>query len=174
MYDSERKNNIYKIENLGYHIGEFVKLQSKDTTQYNYSYILNKFCKYCQDNDIYELRKDNIKSILLKYKSYLLNKQSLASTSIDNYILRVQSFLSYLNLPVKIKKLNSNKTKNYKYLTFDEIKLLINSIPGITDKEVLITRNKAIILSLFTAGLRVSELCNLKIDDYCTNNIYSN
>lgn len=168
MYDSERKNSVYKIENLDYHIMEFVKLQSKDTTRYNYSYVLNKFCKYCYDNNIYELRKDNMKSIVLKYKSYLLNKQNLASTSIDNYILRVQSFLSYLNLPVKIKKLNSNKTKNYKYLTFNEIKLLINSIPGITDKEILITRNKAIILSFFTAGLRVSELCNLKIDDYCT------
>ena len=90
----------------------------------------------------------------------------ILNTSIDNYLLRVQSFYSYLNFNVKIKKLNSNKTSTYKYLTLDEIKKLLESIALTTNNQEIRRRDKAIICLLFTAGLRINELINLKQSDY--------
>lgn len=166
ILDQERQQQNYKLNNLNQHLKKFLEIQDKPTTSYNYKIAIEKYLKFLKENNTEELRNDNSKQLLQEFKSYLLHNQNLASTSIDNYLLRIQSFYSYLNFNVKIKKLNSYKTSTYKYLTIDEIKQLLKSIPLATNNSEIIMRDKAIICLLFTAGLRINELINLKQSDY--------
>lgn len=153
----------------------FINTQTT-TTKENYKGILKKFVHYLNENNINEitLTEQYITSLLKQYKAYLINNCSLASTSINTYILSIQSFFSFLGVKTKINKLNNKaKTKEYKYLTLQEINLLIETIPEQTNKKELQLRNKAIILLLFGSGLRVNELINLETTDYILkDNIY--
>ena len=165
MEDHERITKIYQIEHLPKYIIEFVNQHEKATTRYNYEYILKKFCKYCQDNGINVLRQENAQNIVNNYKAFLVNNAHLKSTSIDNYMLRVQSFLASLMLKVKLSKISEDQPGNYKYLTYDEIQQLLASIPATTGNITQIKMYTAIIKLLFTAGLRINELVNITLED---------
>ena len=165
MEDHERITKIYQIEHLPKYINEFINQHDKATTRYNYEYILKKFCKYCQDNGIKELRQENAQTIVNNYKAFLVNAGNLKSTSIDNYMLRVQSFLASLMLKVKLSKISEDQPGNYKYLTYDEIQQLLASIPATTGNKTQILMYTAIIKVLFTAGLRINELVNITMED---------
>lgn len=162
----ESKN--FKVENLPNHITKFVNVQYKNTTRNNYSIGLNKFNNYLLNNKIEIINQTNINQLIKEYKSNLENNTKLASTSIDNYIEIVKVFCTtYLELKVKkIRKNNTGKTQKIKYLEFNEIKGLINTVQYITGNEEQITRDKAIICTLFGAGLRISELLNIKLENY--------
>lgn len=164
----EIQNKNYKVENLPDHITRFVKLQYKSTTQNTYSNGLTKFYNYLTVNETNQLNQANINLIIKEYKSSLETNTKLASTTIDNYTEIVKVFCnSYLDLQVKkIKRNNTRKNQKIKYLELEEIKGLINTVQYTTDNEEIITRDKAIICTLFGAGLRISELLNTKLIDY--------
>ena len=144
ILEIELTQKKYSIENLEDHITNFVEVQDKPTTQDTYKNGLTKFYNYLKDNDINTLTLDNA-----------------------NRTIRI--FLtSYLGLKVdKIKKLNNSKPEP-KYIEFEEVQGLINTVQYITGNLEQITRDKAIICTLFTGGLRISELLNIKLEDYFT------
>ena len=153
MEDNERITKIYQIEHLPKYINEFVDQHEKATTRYNYEYIIK------------ELRQENAQTIVNNYKAFLVNTGNLKSTSIDNYMLRVQSFLASLMLKVKLSKISEDQPGNYKYLTYDEIQQLLETIPTTTGSPSQILMYTAIIKVLFTAGLRINELVNITMED---------
>lgn len=162
----ESKN--FKVENLPDHITRFVKVQYKNTTRDTYKNGLTKFNKYLVDTQTKELNQSNINWIIKEYKSNLETSTKLASTTIDNYTEIVKVFCkSYLDLQVmKIKRNNTRKNQKIKYIEYDEVKGLINTVQYTTENPEIITRDKAIICTLFGAGLRISELTNIKLIDY--------
>ena len=168
ILNMEIQNKNYKVENLPDHITRFVKLQYKSTTKNTYSNGLTKFYNYLTVNETNQLNQANINLIVKEYKSSLETNTNLASTTIDNYTEIVKVFCnSYLDLQVKkIKRNNTRKNQKIKYLELEEIKGLINTVQYTTDNEEIITRDKAIICTLFGAGLRISELLNTKLIDY--------
>ena len=171
MLEHERKIKVYQTSNLIKHIHNFINLQDMETTKENYKILLDKFYNYCLKNQIKEITLNNSENIIKEYKANLINNTNLASSSINNYILRLQSFFNYLGMPTRIKKLNNgNSSKPYKYLTKKEIDLLIKTIQDTTTNKELKTRNTAIINLLFTGGLRIKELLNLTKQDYIINN----
>ena len=167
ILENELTQKVYSIDNLENHITNFVEIQDKTTTQNTYQNSLTKFYNYLKENDINTLTLDNSNRLIKKYKSYLKNNTNLASTSIDNYIRVTRIFLNtYLDLKVKkIKKLDNSKTEP-KYIEFEEVQGLINTVQYITGNLEQIARDKAIICTLFTGGLRISELLNIKLEDY--------
>ena len=170
ILDNEFKTQVYKVENLEDHITNFIKNQYKTTTKNTYKYGLTKFNNYLVNaTDVKELRQDNITNIVRDYRGYLTDNTDLKSGSIDSYITQVKSFLNqYLNLkPKKIRKLDYTK-KEPKYIELEEVQGLINTVQYITGNQEQITRDKAIICTLFTGGLRISELLNIKLEDYYT------
>lgn len=171
ILEEELTQKNYKLENLQDHITNFVKIQYKNTTKNNYEKALTKFYNYLKDNEIKVLTLNNANRIVKQYKSYLTESTQLASTSIDTYIRITRAFLnSYLDLKVKkIKKLNNSKPSP-KYIELEEVQGLINTVQYITGNLEQITRDKAIIGTLFTGGLRISELLNIKLSDYFTKN----
>ena len=168
ILELELENKNYNIDNIPDHITEFVNSQTKSTTQNNYSIGLLKFYNYLIGNETDELNQANINQTIKGYRKYLLNTKKLASTTIDNYTEIVKTFVNnYLDLQVKtLKRLNTGKNKKIKYLELEEIKGLINTIQYTTENEEIITRDKAIICTLFGAGLRVSELISTEIVNY--------
>lgn len=171
MLQHEAKIKVYKITNLNEHINNFLNLQDMETTQQNYKILLDKFYNYCKETQIKEININNCENIIKEYKANLIKNTTLASSSINNYILRLQSFFNYLGMPTRIKKLdNNNSSKPYKYLTKKEIDLLIQTVKDTTTNQELKTRNTAIINLLFTGGLRVNELLNLTKQDFIINN----
>jgi len=169
ILERELTQKTYSTQNLEDHIINFVEVQDKPTTQDTYKNGLTKFYNYLNDNDINTITPNNSNRIIKKYKSYLKNNTKLASTSIDNYIRITRIFLnSYLGLKVdKIKKLDNSKPEP-KYIEFEEVQGLINTVQYITGNPEQIARDKAIICTLFTGGLRISELLNIKLEDYFT------
>lgn len=168
ILDLELKNKNYNIDNLPKHITEFVNLQTKSTTQNNYRIGLTKFYNYLIDNDTQEVNQANINPTIQGYRKYLQTTKKLASTTIDNYTEIVKTFTNnYLDLQVKpLKRLNTGKTKKIKYLELEEVKGLINTVQYTTDNKEIIARDKAIICTLFGAGLRVSELITTELINY--------
>ena len=102
------------------------------------------------------------------FVDYLFGHE-LAKSTINRKLTSVNNFLSWSS------KLDHNRNKTFKksenlktekklpdILTSNYINNLIDNLPTSSPKEV---RNKAIIELLYSSGLRVSELVNLKIDD---------
>ena len=168
ILELELKSKNYHIDNLPKHITEFVNAQAKDTTKNNYTNGLTKFYNYLIDNDTEELNQANINQTIKGYRKYLQSTKKLASTTIDNYTEIVKTFTSnYLDLTVKkLRNLNTGKTKKIKYLELNEVKGLVNTVQYTTNNPELITRDKAIICTLFGAGLRVSELITTELINY--------
>ena len=168
ILELELKSKNYHIDNLPKHITEFVNAQAKATTKNNYTNGLTKFYNYLIDNDTEELNQANINQTIKGYRKYLQSTKKLASTTIDNYTEIVKTFTSnYLDLTIKkIRNLNTGKTKKIKYLELNEVKGLVNTVQYTTNNPELITRDKAIICTLFGAGLRVSELITTELINY--------
>ena len=172
ILDRELAVKKYRIENLPNHITRYAGT-FKETTQQTYQIALTKFYNYLTDKHTELLSFANATIIVKEYKTYLEKSTKLGSKSIDTYIIIVQSFFNnYLNLEIKnIKRSNKRKHKGkIKYLEYDEVKGLINTVDKVTGNTEQIARDKAIICTLFGAGLRISELLNIEMKDFFKEN----
>ncbi len=102
------------------------------------------------------------------FVDYLFSLE-LAKSTINRKLTSVNNFLLWSSKLDKYKGKTFRKSENLKtekklpnILTSNYINNLIDKLPTSTAKDV---RNKAIIELLYSSGLRVSELVNLKIND---------
>ena len=102
------------------------------------------------------------------FVDYLFSLE-LAKSTINRKLTSVNNFLLWSSKLDKYKGKTFRKSENLKtekqlpnILTTNYINNLIDKLPTSTAKDV---RNKAIIELLYSSGLRVSELVNLKIND---------
>lgn len=141
-------------------------------TQENYARFLNKFFIWLSENNFdkllpYQLTPEHI----WKYKVFLSrhiqsqSKTALKKSTQNYYLIALRSLLDYfanrdiISLPSEKIKLGKNKIdKSVKFLTIDQLKKLL-AAPDISKKIGL--RDKTILETLFSTGLRVSELINL-------------
>ena len=129
-------------------------------------------CKaYKNDLDQYLTYIEDSKKELFDNKNFVdyLFKLGLAKTTINRKLTSVNNFLKWTSKLDNYKEEKFTKFENLKtekvlpdILTANYINSLINKLPTATPKDV---RNKAIIELLYSSGLRVSELVNLKIND---------
>lgn len=113
--------------------------------------------------DTNQLSKDDIDTFVFD-----LSINGYSSATIRRRISCLQTFYAFLesedikkNILVKI-DMPKLENKLPSFLNDDEVNLLLNFYNGDTKKSI---RNKAIINILYSCGLRVSELINLKIDN---------
>ena len=168
LENTTKQNHIILLSGINEQKDNFIKLQYNENTKEIYNIALTKFIKYLETNQINEiiLNEININTILKAYKKHLINLK-LANKTINTYLIIVQTFFKNLGIKTTIDKVeNTTKTKEYKYLTIHEINKIIETIPQTTKNKELQARNKAIILLMFSAGLRVNELINIKRNDY--------
>lgn len=155
------KTNQLK-ENLENYLIDLDDLAKSKNTINNYKATIKRFINYLESNKVNDLNQRNINTIMKMYRRYLNDNKLKASTR-NRYLNDTILFLAKqgLNIEIEIPK-NNNNNKKIKYLTSEEIQEVINTIPLSNTIEKTKLRDKAIILTLFKTGLRVSELSNLK------------
>lgn len=149
-----------------------------DNTQKNYDRYLNKFVKwmkYKKKEDVkpHQLDSDDI----WEYRLYLARHldpntgKTLSKLTQNYYLIALRSLLSYfadkdiVSIPADKIKLPKDvkKGKTVKFLTLDQIEKLLTS-PNTSSVQGL--RNRAILESLFSTGLRIAELASLNRNQF--------
>lgn len=154
------------------YIDEFIeyliidKKYSENTIK-SYNNDLNKFKNY-NKKTINNIDETDIKNYI-KY----LNKENNDTKTISHNISTLRSFYKFLLIEKKVKKnpmeyIELPKTKKSlpKTLSIEEIDKLLDI--NLTDS--FSCRNKAMLELMYSSGLRVSELINVKIHDIDTSN----
>ncbi|MCS6789053.1 MAG: tyrosine-type recombinase/integrase [Patescibacteria group bacterium] len=128
-------------------------------TQQNYLRYLKEFINFSKINLASEITEQKIRS----FRLYLAQKNIKKITQ-SYYLIALRNFLKYL-IRQNIKTLSPEKIelpkisrKQIEILEYNELEKLLNA-PKENDLRTL--RDKAILETLFSTGLRVSELCNL-------------
>ena len=149
-----------------------------DKTLYNYERDLEVFSAFL--NEIGLALDDASKNTLLNYKAYLISidrqtpnkKQSshrLTSYSINRMLSALRSYLRYLidmdyQTPVSPESVKLMKTerKHPQIAELNELIRLIESPTQLEKNKIVSLRNRAMLEILFSTGMRISELTNLK------------
>ena len=147
-------------------------------TIYNYERDLKVF-----ENFLNEINTefDNIdKKTVLNYKAYLVSQdrktpnaqrgeKRLASFSMNRMLSALRSYLKYLidadyKTPISPSEIKLVKTekKHPRVSEFEEIVKLIESPTQFEKNKIVALRNRAVLETLFSTGVRISELINIK------------
>jgi len=157
-----------------------LKIQIKELTD-KYLEYLKKIKNYSDHTcKAYENDLNQYVQFLVKFENDLFDNKNfvnylfekgLAKSTINRKLTSINNFLEWASKIEKNKsfyKFESLKTERKlpDILTSNYINTLINDLPINTPKEV---RNKAIVELLYSSGLRVSEIVNLKLNDMKDN-----
>ena len=152
-----------------------------EETIYNYERDLKVFENFLNEINV-DFEKIDKKTIL-NYKAYLTSrdrktpkeqagKKKLASFSINRMLSAFRSYLKFLiNMDYKIPippnaiELVKTEKKHPRVGEFEEIIKLIESPSQFEKNKIVALRNRTMLEVLFSTGVRISELLNIKITD---------
>lgn len=165
------------------HIDDFLlNLQTNNyspETIYNYERDLKVFGDFLEDADVPFPRVDKL--MLLNYKAYLISRdrktpksekapKRLSSFSMNRMLSSLRSYLKFLiemDYPSPVApdmvKLSKTERKHLRVSEFDDVLRLIESPQKLEKNETVASRNRAMLETLFSTGMRISELLSLKI-----------
>ena len=160
--DKKLDQKIYLSEYIEY-LNDIKGYSSNTITSYKND--IKQYLKYLSDKSInyYETEE---------YVKYL-NKNKYAKSSINRKIASINKFYEWCQERNFLKETKYKKIKYIKQekklpdiLTSNYINKLLNSLPTENPKNL---RDRTIIELLYSSGLRVSELTNLRINDIKNN-----
>lgn len=172
MIDKNKPIIKYLVDFLDY--SEIEKgLSSK--TQENYTRFLRKFFGWLKDTHQESLTPSSLTpEIIWQYKVYLsrhidpIKRTTLKKTTQNYYLIALRSLLSFFVekdiaslAPSKIKLAKDKADKEIKFLTLEQLSRLL-SAPD--QKTIIGLRDRALLETLFSTGLRVAELAALNSD----------
>jgi len=175
-HKSSRKTPLYLLmEDFLEHL-EVEKNRSPLTTR-NYKLYLEKFFSWGQKEfPPFQKPEDINKEAVRQFRRYLsrLKNQEgdyLSPNTLNYYLIAIRSFLKYLSsrdikslAPEKI-DLAKPKEREISFLEGKELEIFLNAPLQTKESDIIRFRDKAILELLFSTGLRVSELTNLKIEN---------
>jgi len=135
----------------------------------NYDFYLQRFVKQSKINSPQQITKEIVRQFRLwlsRLKNYHQDNLSLATR--NYHLIAIRCFLKYLAIkdipslsPEKI-ELAKTGERQISFLEGDDLEKLLDAPLQVKQKEIIAYRDKAILELLFSTGLRVSELTNLK------------
>jgi integrase/recombinase XerD len=149
-----------------------------DETVYNYERDLKTFEAFLEELKV-DFNEVNKKTIL-NYKAYLTSQdrktaknqksqKKLSSYSVNRILSSLRSYLRFLidmdytsPIPPEVVKLVKNPKKHPRVAELEEIIKLIESPNQFEKNERIKLRNRTMLEMLFSTGMRISELINLK------------
>jgi integrase/recombinase XerD len=132
---------------------KFIYLNYSPRTKENYMYHIKDFIKSVGDKQIAHLNSKDFQHYLDNYK--------FSSVSQQNQVINSIRFLYKFGLDRKYDKVSFKRPRSEKKLPkIIDKEFLLNQINKITN-----IKHKAIIALAYSTGMRVSEVCNLKITD---------
>ena len=154
------------------HFVQVLKIEKNHSSNTTVSYLsdLKSFEKYLLKRKIIFKQVVNKSEVVKQYFRYL-SRSKISPSSIKRKFSSLSSYFSYLidRKIIKRNPLNGVYTpklakKLPTVLSVEEIKKIFNQSEN-TDNELLGLRDRCIIELLYSCGLRVSELCELKINN---------
>jgi len=150
-------------------------------SQENYSRFLKRFLDWIELNKLTNLKPHELTpEHIYEYKTYLSrnyttrDKKPLKRVTQNYYLIAVRSLLTYfadkdiISLPPeKIKLAKQSGERKVSFLNLAQIERLLNVI---NTKTTTGLRDRAILETLFSTGLRVAELCSLTRDQIRIDN----
>lgn len=144
-------------------------------TQENYSRFLNKFFNWLIDNNLDKLKPDKLSDKhIWKYRVFLSRhldprtKSPLKKSTQNYYLIALRSLLEFFVerkisslSPTSVKLAKDKTQKEVKFLKLDQLEKLLLS-PDL--KSISGLRDRAILETLFSTGLRVAELISLNTE----------
>ena len=139
----------------------------------SYKHYLNRFYTWLSENSSAIKPEDITLEIVRNYRLYLAHLRNQNGTQLKHitqtyYIIALRAFLRYLLVQRDIQTLSPDKielpkqsSRSIAFLNPDQLERLLNS-PQISN--IIGLRDKAILETLFSTGLRVSELVKLNRD----------
>ncbi len=145
-------------------------------SQETYGKSLAKFSRWLESNNLgkllpHELTEEHIRKyrIFLSQSFNRTTKEPIKRSTQNYYLIVVRNLLNFfadrdiLSLPAGKIKLIKEKERSIKFLDLDQVKKLL-STPNIKTRTGL--RNRAILESFFSAGLRIAELVALNREQF--------
>ncbi|MFC1905748.1 site-specific tyrosine recombinase/integron integrase [Chloroflexota bacterium] len=138
-----------------------------------YSHYLSRFHNWLSQNHYNDSPEDINLDVIRKYRIYLSKLPNRDGTSLNQntqsyHVVALRALLRYLLVKRNISTLSPDKidlpkqkTRSVSFLNADQLERLLNS-PHISDEIGL--RDRTILETLFSTGLRVSELVKLNRD----------
>jgi len=151
-------------------------------TIYNYERDLKTFENFLKNEIKVPFEKINKKTIE-QYKAYLVSrdrktaleqkpKKNLSASSINRILSSLRGYLKYLikmdyktSLAPQVIELLRLPKKHPRVGEFEDIIKLIESSIQFEKNKIIALRNRAMLETLFSTGVRISELLNIKIID---------
>lgn len=140
---------------------------------FSYTYDLKKFHGYITEHnkDFLQVATDDISNFLLEQKNKKISSRSLARS-----VAALRQFYKYLKDENKLKSNPADRIQTPEikktlpdFLTVEEINELFGAIKENDPYEL---RDKAIFELLYSSGLRISEACNLRMNDIDLENMF--
>lgn len=163
-------NNLQNLIRQFLEYLEIEKGRSLKTTQ-NYHFYLNRFLKWSNYTDPSQITQDGVRNFRL-----WLNRQTdtagtpLKKNTQNYHLIALRAFLKYLSkqdiktmAPEKI-ELAKMPDRQIEFMEGSDLEHFLEAPFKIDQPEILQLRDKAILETLFSTGLRVSELAGLKKD----------
>ncbi len=163
MREEDRKLFLNFLNYLSYERG------LSENTVNSYRFDLEEFLNYLENEslEIKSLRPQDIDNFI-----FFLSKKGLTSTTVARYISSIRTFFKFLVINEYIEENPAELVERPKisrdvpiFLTEDEVEKIKLTIINTEQNDAQKVRDLTIIELLFSTGLRVSELVNLKVDD---------
>lgn len=144
-------------------------------TQENYTRFLNKFFNWLTNNNLSKLKPGQITADhIWKYRVFLSRhidprtKSPLKKSTQNYYLIALRSLLEFFvekNIsslsPTKVKLAKDKSDKEVKFLKLEQVEKLLLAPDT---KNIIGLRNRVILETMFSTGLRVAELVSLDRD----------
>jgi len=153
------------------------EFQIKEGTAARYSYVFDRLYDFLGDVDVEEITSQDIK----KFLRYLRTDTDLSDRSIFDYHGVLSSFWSWAEKELSIAHVIKGKVDKPKFTKrqidpapMEDVRKIIRACATAerknkrkyTSRRPMAKRDKAIIIVMVDCGIRVSELCDLMVDDY--------
>ncbi len=167
--DKIRTEIIIRMKNLLNQFINYLQIEKglTNNTIESYKTDLEQFIDFIKGKDISDIK--NVSSLILSQYISHLRKIKLSSRSIARKVTAIRMFFKYLiidriitNNPASLLEIPKIGIHLPEYLTLSEVDALLNIFDIENSYEL---RDKAIIELMYSSGLRVSEIINLRLDD---------
>lgn len=134
----------------------------------NYQFYIERFFDWSKLKSIQNLSEEKIDQYTNWLESKTQQKDSLKDSTRNYHLIALRSFLSYLQknslpslAPEKV-KLNKIEKKDATEITNEQIEKILKASTISNEPELIRFRDRAILELLFSTGMKVSEVSNLK------------
>jgi len=154
---------------------EIERGRSKRTRE-NYDFYLTRFIEWAQIQKPEQISQDKVREFRL-YLNRLTNPQSpdpkdkhLKKSTQNYHLIALRAFLKYLakrdikTLAAEKIELGKQPERQVDFLEGEDLERFLEAPLKTKNKKIIQLRDKAILETLFSTGLRVSELANLEIE----------